>query len=76
LAAASCRSLEAKPLWQWAQAIFESKIGSPEAAGLRAVLKRMASGEFAYQAVTMDALLQRNCTGAHSPSAWGPTECT
>jgi DNA-binding MarR family transcriptional regulator len=37
---------EAKPLWQRAQAIFESEIGLEEAAGLRTVLKRVAASEF------------------------------
>jgi DNA-binding MarR family transcriptional regulator len=38
---------EAGPLWRRAQAIFEVEIGAEEAAGLRAVLKRVAVGEFA-----------------------------
>jgi len=39
---------QAKPLWQRAQAIFEAEIGPEEAAGLRTVLKRVASSEFAH----------------------------
>jgi DNA-binding MarR family transcriptional regulator len=38
---------KAKPLWQRAQAIFESEIGPEEAAGLRTVLNRVAAIEFA-----------------------------
>ncbi len=38
---------EARPLWQRAQAIFETKIGSKEAAKLRTVLNRIAESEFA-----------------------------
>ena len=38
---------KAKPLWQRAQAIFEAEIGLKKAAGLRAVLNRVAASEFA-----------------------------
>lgn len=38
---------EAKPLWQRAQTIFETKIGSKEAAKLRTVLNRIAESDFA-----------------------------
>jgi DNA-binding MarR family transcriptional regulator len=38
---------KAKPLWQRAQVIFEAEIGLKKAAGLRAVLNRVAASEFA-----------------------------
>ena len=38
---------KAKPLWQRAQAIFEAEIGLKKAAGLRAVLNRVAASKFA-----------------------------
>src|ERR1700761_6197063 len=37
---------QAKPLWQHAQAIFETEIGTGEAASLRSVLNRIAEIEF------------------------------
>ena len=38
---------KAKPLWRRAQVIFEAEIGLKKAAGLRAVLNRVAASEFA-----------------------------
>jgi DNA-binding MarR family transcriptional regulator len=37
---------QAKPLWQRAQAIFETEIGASDAASLRSVLNRIAEIEF------------------------------
>ena len=37
---------KANPLWQRAQAIFETKIGSKEAAKLRTVLNRISESAF------------------------------